>query len=511
MGGGNDGVYGHDYPGRGGSNSRNGHANVHMNTQSTSRNSSSNRELERDNERANLLASQYKDSFHIDDLSRRNNYAVGDTGGGGNVEGIFGKGSDGGFSNENLKTLNLNDIKRGVHGNNAFLSSSNNMGYSLDFAVEGTVVGDKINTVSAFPSATTVTSGVTASQQVNGIFEKAYSMSDMDKQHGNNISGKMNIIDLSANGNEEKRGDIHSGNNSFELFPFFKSLSAIRNKVLCYYDVDNDVIIYRCMCALVPYLQVDKTFECANNFNDIENNVNQTGNRNMNTLNSLEKETYDENEHIRNISNIHDAFDSYDNKLSVLNNPDVYGFVWLNMLITCIVFFLFNLKNIFYSKVSFIDVDTYTKDTQLMQDYIETNKLTILYSTILFVYLFTVLVPTVVHVTNYLLTKKIMPIKLSFLISLMSYNNITLIPVIFMHKLTSIETNTPFLLFVCSTLRFLVFLFYIITSVFYIYKYTIRVLRNNFADNITHFNYAIFAISYMSFYFLLRSYIFNYL
>ncbi|SBS81289.1 conserved Plasmodium protein, unknown function [Plasmodium ovale curtisi] len=379
MGGGNDGVYGHDYPGRGGSNSRNGHANVHMNTQSTSRNSSSNRELERDNERANLLASQYKDSFHIDDLSRRNNYAVGDTGGGGNVEGIFGKGSDGGFSNENLKTLNLNDIKRGVHGNNAFLSSSNNMGYSLDFAVEGTVVGDKINTVSAFPSATTVTSGVTASQQVNGIFEKAYSMSDMDKQHGNNISGKMNIIDLSANGNEEKRGDIHSGNNSFELFPFFKSLSAIRNKVLCYYDVDNDVIIYRCMCALVPYLQVDKTFECANNFNDIENNVNQTGNRNMNTLNSLEKETYDENEHIRNISNIHDAFDSYDNKLSVLNNPDVYGFVWLNMLITCIVFFLFNLKNIFYSKVSFIDVDTYTKDTQLMQDYIETNKLTILY------------------------------------------------------------------------------------------------------------------------------------
>ncbi|SBT87508.1 conserved Plasmodium protein, unknown function [Plasmodium malariae] len=522
------------------------------------------------NEKSSLLiTNECKDSFLIDDFSRRPKNMMSVYYENDDEDNIFGGGENSSL-NKNLKTLNLSDIKKkgvksdsnnlnyGSNNSNGRSSSNNNTrsitnGGSSSSPFQGLMsnVNDALNFV---PNSSTITSNkledpantdCSSSNNYNSnnnsnvyhhnsFFEKEYSNTNNVGENKNNyenyehsLSGKMNIINLSENINVDNKDS--NNNNSFDLFPFFKSLNSIRTKLLSYYDLDNDVVIYRCMCALLPYFNVYKTYDFMNNFIDIEKNEHEMDDKNRDNanINETENDDYDdENENITKINNMNNNFNNYNNKLSIEKNPDIYAFVWLNIFISFVIFFLFNIKNMFFSNSIYVDStstgttsnggaiydDTQDSDVIInMKNYMKENKLNILYNSLLFIYSFNIFIPVLVHVTNYFVTKKVYPIKLSFLISLMSYNNIILLPVIFIYKYLIIETTSTFFFWFFTLLRFILFVFYMTTSIFYIYKYVNKMLRIHFESNIVYLNYAIFLFSYMSFYLILKSYILNYL
>ncbi|CRG93226.1 conserved Plasmodium membrane protein, unknown function [Plasmodium gallinaceum] len=426
------------------------------------------------NEQESLLKNEFNDNIYINEYSRRNNVNIYY-----DNENVNNKCEmNDNHLNKNLDTSNINVIKKG-YDYNTHLTNVNN---SINFSDIN--INNKLNNANT-PN----------NSHKSEFFEKEFNLNDEENNYKDNIDGKMNIINSNTN--------INNKDNSFELFPFFKSLNNIRTKLLCYYDIDNDVIIYRCMCALLPYLNVDRTYEEINNFNDIEKNVNETDYE-KNTDKTINQ---NENENKREISNVNDAFDYYDNKLCIERNPDIYSFIWLNSFVCFLVFFLFNMKNLFFNDISLDEVEDNIKKT----NYIVDNKLNILYIILIFVFLFNTFIPILIYTIVYLITKKKCPFKLLFLISLVSYNNINLLPVLFIYKITNIETNIIFLHFLYKTIHLLVFLFYICTTTFYIYKFTNKIFKNHFSDDLIYLIYTTFLISYIFFYFLLKSYIFNYL
>ncbi|CRG98990.1 conserved Plasmodium membrane protein, unknown function [Plasmodium relictum] len=424
------------------------------------------------NEEDSLLKNEFKDNIHINEYSRRNNVNMYYD----NEEINYKYEMNDNHYNKNLNSPNINDIKKGYDYSTHLTDTSNSINFS------------DINLTNKFNNLNSQNNA-----HKGEFFEKQFNLNDEENNYENHIGGKMNIINSNQNTSDKE--------NSFELFPFFKSLYNIRTKLLCYYDIDNNVIIYRCMCAILPYLNVEKTYDAVNNFNDIEKNANETDYQK-----NIDK-TINENENKREISNVNDAFDYYDNKLCIERNPDIYAFIWLNLLVCFVVFFLFNIKNIFFNEIELTEMENNIK----RRNYIEGNKLNILYDILLFIYLFNIFIPILIYIIIYLMTKNNCPFKLLFLISLMSYNNIILFPVLFIYKITNIETNITFLHFLCKTIHLLVFLFYICTTIFYIYKFTNKIFKNHFEDNLIYVLYATFIISYISFYLLLKSYIFNYL
>ncbi|SOS76828.1 conserved Plasmodium membrane protein, unknown function [Plasmodium sp. gorilla clade G1] len=437
------------------------------------------------------------------------------------------------LSNKDLIIFNLQDIKndgntkRFDHTNNTFQTKSNtttnnnNHRNSLDVILSNS----NMNPIET--------------NQLNNVLknDNTLNMYENNSYYEKNIQGKMNIINLSDNDinqDDDKR-------NSFDIFPFFKKFKGIRTKLLSYYDIDTDVVIYRCMCALFPYLNVDKNYDVINNIYDIEKNcvdTNENGfdnntstkeytsqEKNMNTNNSktnvrnndkmnkektnlFDVETYDE-ENVRKSSNVNDALDYYDNKLGLEKNPDIYSFVWLNLFISFLVFFLFNIKNVFFNDINNNISTNHISNNKNNHILNNQSKLNILYNTIFFIYSFNIFIPIIIYLTIYFKTKKIPPFKLIYLISLLSYNNIILLPIIFIYKIIIINTSINLVLYLYTILRFLIFIFYINTSIFYIYKYTNNIFFNHFTTDLIYVLYAIFFLSYVSFYILLKYYIFN--
>ncbi|ANQ06693.1 Uncharacterized protein PCOAH_00012320 [Plasmodium coatneyi] len=529
----------------------------------------SNAKKTKKNERSNFMANEYKDTFHVENPPRSTNNvniyygneedvidsAINDE------DDFFGSGANSSL-NKNLTTVNLSDVKRG-RGPPQGISNSNGIA-SFDGSLSvASYNGYNINNNTGSPLNFSNTHGVSNQMIIgaNGTGIRRYHSNNSDMYHQrtpleqkfnagevhemnfrNMPSGKMNIFNLSDNENNDNWGGVTAsrssledgGNNSFDLLPFFKSLKGISTKLLCYYDVDSDVIIYRCMCALLPYLNVDKSYDYMDGLDDLEKNTCQRSTRrshknkghgksadkyygsNNGAASADENEVDDENANIRKISHMNDAFDYYDNKLSIERNPDLYGFVWVNIFISFTIFFLFNWKNIFFgvsSDVDFTPSDGTTLSSEEInnQAYITQNKLNIFYTTLIFLYLFNTLTPLSIYMTNFIVTKRVFPIRLPFLISLMSYNNIILFPLIFFYKFTLIKTNLSFILFFCSVFRFFIFAHYMLSSLFYIHKYTIRTFRNNFSDNVIYVYYGIFFLSYLLLYLQLKSYIFSYL
>ncbi|EUD66902.1 hypothetical protein C922_02486 [Plasmodium inui San Antonio 1] len=546
-----------------------------------SSNSGSNGKRTKNNERSNSMANECKNSFHVEDFPRSNNNMniyygneeVVTDNAINNDDDIFGSGGNN-FLNKNLTTVNLSDMKRGGGPPQGISNSNGIANFDDNFSVAGYNAYSQ-NNHTASPLNFLTVQGV-ANEMIIGSNEsgdRGYPNNNNDMYHQRHLleekftgaqvhqinftkvpSGKMNIINLSDKENDDDWGLETSsrssleggGDNSFHMFPFSKSINRIRTKLLCYYDVDSDVIIYRCMCAMLPYLNVDKAYDSVDYLDDIERNAregsagrshednhngkssdknyginngsNDSGNNGTNNrlAGADENEVDDENANIRRISNVNDAFDYYDNKLSLERNPDVYGFVWVNMFISFIIFFLFNWKNIFSGDsldVDFTSPDGTTLSSEEInnQAYITQNKLNILYTTLIFLYLFNTLTPLSIYIANIIVTKRVFPIRLSFLISLMSYNNIILLPLIFFYKFTLIKSSLSFILFICSALRFFIFAYYMMSSLFYIHKYTIRTFRNNFSDNVIYVYYGIFSFSYLLLYLQLRNHIFNYL
>ncbi|CAG9479962.1 conserved Plasmodium protein, unknown function [Plasmodium vivax] len=544
------------------------------NTYSNNSGSNGKKTKKKKNEKSNFLANEYKDTFHVEGLPTRNNNvniyygneedvnhsAINDD------DDIFGSGGNT-FLNKNLTTVNLSDMKRGggpPHGTSnsngianfdgsfgvaaySGYNLSNNTGSPLNLSIaQG--VANQMGSAANESGSRGYHSNKSGMYHQRGPLEQEFNAGDVHETPlGNVPSGKMNIINLSDNENDDdwgvetaSRSSLEGGgNNSFDLFPFFKSLNRIRTKLLCYYDVDSDVIIYRCMCALLPYLKVDKSYDSMDSLDDIEknageasagrsrrdqrngrsgvkggsksggNNYGSNGGSNDGVASADENEADDENANIRKISNVNDAFDYYDNKLSIEGNPDLYGFVWVNIFISFTIFFLFNWKNIFFGDSP--DGATSSSEETNNQAYVTQNKLNILYTTLIFLYLFNTQTPLLIYVTNFFVTKRVFPIRLSFLISLMSYNNVILFPLILLYKFTLINTSLSFVLFLCSALRFFIFAYYMMSSLFYIHKYTIRTFRNNFSDNVIYMYYGIFCLSYLLLYLQLRNYIFSYL
>ncbi|KJP85889.1 hypothetical protein AK88_04476 [Plasmodium fragile] len=529
-----------------------------------SKKSGSNAKKTTKNERSNFTSNEDKDTFHVKDLPRSNNNVniyYGNEEDVNDDDDIFGSGQNT-FLNKDLTTVNLSDMKRGAAPPPG-VSNSNGMANfdgSLSVAAYN---GYDLNNNTGSPVNFWTTQGV-AHQKIIGAkgsgnrsyhsknndmyqqgapLEQKFNAGQVHEMNLRNIpSGKMNIINLSDNENDDDLGvetasrtSLEVGeNNSFDLLPFSKSLHRIRTKLLCYYDVDSDVIIYRCMCALLPYLNVDKSYDSMDSLNDIEKNAREAsagrshkdkhnekvGGNNYSSNDGVasadENEDDDENAHIRKISNVHDAFDYYDDKLSIDKNPDLYGFVWVNIFISFTIFFFFNWRNIFFgdsSDVDFTSPDgtTFSSEEINNQAYITQNKLNIFYTNLICLYLFNTLTPVSIYVTNFIITKRIFPMRLSFLISLMSYNNIMLFPLLLFYKFTLIKTSLSFILFLCSILRFFIFVYYMMSSLFYIHKYTIRTFHNNFSDNVIYAYYGIFSLSYLLLYLQLRRYIFNYL
>ncbi|CAA9987008.1 conserved Plasmodium protein, unknown function [Plasmodium knowlesi strain H] len=534
-----------------------------------SNNSGSNGKKTKKNGRSNFMANEYKDTFHLKDLPRSNNKVNIYYGNEEDIidcainedDDIFGSGGNTSL-NKNLTTVNLSEMKRGG-GPPQGISNSNGITNSDGSVSVAAYYGYNLNNNTGNPPNFSTGQGVTNQIIIdaNDSGNRRYHSNNKDMYHQrapleqkfnagdvhdmnfrNAPSGKMNIFNLSDNENNDdwgvetaSRSSPEGGeNNSFDLFPFFKGLNQIRTKLLCYYDVDSDVIIYRCMCALLPYLNVDKSYDSMDSLDDLEKHACQprsrrsnkdkrnvkSGDKNYGSSHDVasadENEVDDENAHIRKISNVNDAFDYYDNKLSIERNPDLYGFVWVNIFISFTIFFLFNWKNIFFGDSSGIDFTpeddiTWSSEEINNQAYITQNKLNILYTTLIFLYLFNTFTPLSIYMTNFIVTKRTFPIRLSFLISLMSYNNIILFPLILFYKFTLIKTSLSFILFFCSSFRFFIFAHYMLSSLFYIHKYTIRTFRNNFSDNIIYAYYGIFSLSYLLLYLLLRNYIFSYL
>ncbi|GAW79819.1 hypothetical protein, conserved [Plasmodium gonderi] len=536
----------------------------HANRNTFSNNNDNN--MNKKNEKSNLLHNEYKETVQFENFPNGNNNVsiyydneediidsiMNDD------DDIFGI-RENTFSNKNLKTVNLSDMKRArENGIQDDRNSNVNENFNSTTSYNDHMENNKTNNSFNFSTLenvnnqmrnveTSVSLPFFYNQNVNGnrnssiyhqkdFFEKEFNNTgEVTEMNSQNVpSGKMNIIDLNDNTNVDGIGfdmgmnnsrdmddDGNGNNSSFDIFPFFKSMNSIRSKVLHYYNVDNDVIIYRLMCALIPYLKVDKRYDSMRSFDDIEKNVNELSVSKSYKENesALESEIDDENANIRKISNVNDAFDYYDNKLSIEKNPDIYGFVWLNIFISFTFFFIFNLKNLFFSDspLSSGDDNISLSDSTLRSEeinkkiYISENKLNILNNTLIFLYLHNILTPLVIYVTNYFVMKKICPVKLSFLISLMSYNNVILFPIILIYKFTLIHTTISFICFLLNLLRFFIFVYYIVSSLFYIHKYTIRSFSNNFSDNVIYLNYSIFLFSYVFFYLLLYSYVFNYL
>ncbi|SBS83088.1 conserved Plasmodium protein, unknown function [Plasmodium malariae] len=404
------------------------------------------------NEKSSLLiTNECKDSFLIDDFSRRPKNMMSVYYENDDEDNIFGGGENSSL-NKNLKTLNLSDIKKkgvksdsnnlnyGSNNSNGRSSSNNNTrsitnGGSSSSPFQGLMsnVNDALNFV---PNSSTITSNkledpantdCSSSNNYNSnnnsnvyhhnsFFEKEYSNTNNVGENKNNyenyehsLSGKMNIINLSENINVDNKDS--NNNNSFDLFPFFKSLNSIRTKLLSYYDLDNDVVIYRCMCALLPYFNVYKTYDFMNNFIDIEKNEHEMDDKNRDNanINETENDDYDdENENITKINNMNNNFNNYNNKLSIEKNPDIYAFVWLNIFISFVIFFLFNIKNMFFSNSIYVDStstgttsnggaiydDTQDSDVIInMKNYMKENKLNILYNSLLFIYSFNIFIP----------------------------------------------------------------------------------------------------------------------
>ncbi|SCM06028.1 conserved Plasmodium protein, unknown function [Plasmodium chabaudi adami] len=487
------------------------------------------------NERSSLVSKEYNNNFRINTNSMVDNnnsniyFANQNAKQGGNAEGIFGTGIRN-IQNDNLKTFNINDIKKEPSNNNRNKNMSSNL---LNFSEDITTsINENKNDIliNNLNSPITILDSQNNSFPFNEMhnnsnfyqtegFEKKYNpISEEPNNAQTNIMGKMNIINLSGQINDDNfdENNENSENTSFGFFPLFKKLNNIRTKLLNFYDIDNDIIIYRCMCALFPYCDVDKKSYYMNNFNDIEQGeieqkiqnstaTHNTSDINNYTSNNSDNENYDENENIRSVESINDdAFDYYDNKLNIIKNPDIYGFIWLNIFISFIYFFIFNLSNTIFNT-------TPNTNEDYINSYIYQNKLNVLYNTLFSIYLFNILLPIFILLANYFITKKKFAIKLSSLISLVSYNNIILLPLILIYKFTIIDTTISIIQFLCSFARLLLFIFYIVTSLMYIYKFTIKIYRNNFSNEIIYFNYSIYTISYISLYFMLKSYVFNYL
>ncbi|SPJ08820.1 conserved Plasmodium membrane protein, unknown function [Plasmodium sp. DRC-Itaito] len=440
------------------------------------------------------------------------------------------------LSNKDLIIFNLQDIKNNYNTKmfdhiNTFQTKYNNT----------TNNHNQSNNPSVILASSSISEIET--NQLSNILknDNRINMSENNLCYEKNIQGKMNIINLSddnINHDDDKR-------NSFDIFPFFKKFKGIRTKLLSYYDIDTDVVIYRCMCALFPYLNVDKNYDVINNMYDIEkncmdtnengfhnntstkeytfqennintnnskNNITNNDNSNKDKTNLFDQETYDE-EHVRKSSNANDALDYFDNKLRLDKNPDIYSFVWLNLFISFLVFFLFNIKNVFFNdmnnNISTNDISNNVPNNSNNNIIHNQSKLNILYNAIFFIYSFNIFIPIIIYLTIYFKTKKSAPFKLIYLISLLSYNNIILLPIIFVYKIIIINTSINFLLYLYAILRFLIFIFYINTSIFYIYKFTNNIFFNHFTTDLIYVLYAIFFVSYLSFYILLKYYILN--
>ncbi|CAD2089256.1 conserved Plasmodium protein, unknown function [Plasmodium vinckei brucechwatti] len=308
------------------------------------------------NERSSLVPKEYNNNFRINTNSMVDNsnsniyFANQNVKQGSNGESIFGGGIRN-IQNDNLKTFNINDIKKEPSNNNRNKNMSSNL---LNFSddITTSINENKNDTlINNLNSPITILDSQNKSSfpfdgmhnnsnfyQTEG-FEKKYNpISEETSNTQTNIMGKMNIINLNEQINENNF-DKDNENTSFGFFPLFKKLNNIRTKLLNFYDIDNDIIIYRCMCALFPYCDVDKKSYYMNNFNDIEqgdiepktqNNTttHNTSNINNYTSNNSDNENYDENENIRSVESINDdAFDYYDNKLNIIKNPDIYGFI----------------------------------------------------------------------------------------------------------------------------------------------------------------------------------------
>ncbi|CXI27327.1 conserved Plasmodium protein, unknown function [Plasmodium berghei] len=513
-------------------------------------NSEHNKNCNDNSERSRLVQNEFNNNFLINSNSRvdNNNSNIYYTNQNGKYdnESIFGSNIRN-VQNDNLKTFNLNDINKESSNNSRnknsnftlYNSNKNIPSHLLNFSDDiitdninesenknenknNTIINNLNNPITILDTQNNP-SFLFNDIQNNSNF---YKIEDFEKEHNffsekqnntqTNIMGKMNIINLSAQ-TSENNFDENNENTPFGFFPLFKKLNNIRTKLLHFYDIDNDIIIYRCMCALFPYCDVDKKSYFINNFDDIEQGnidskiqntcptIKYATDINNYTSNGSDNENYDENENIRNVTCINDdAVDYYDNKLNIIKNPDLYGFIWLNIFISFIYFFIFNLNNTIFNTTTNINNDYINR-------YIYQNKLNVLYNTLFSIYLFNVLLPVFILLVNYFITKKKFAIKLLSLISLASYNNIILLPLILIYKFTIIDTTIPIIQYICSFTRLLLFIFYVATSLMYIYKFTIKIYRNNFSNEIIYFNYFIFTISYISLYFMLKSYVFNYL
>ncbi|KEG00750.1 hypothetical protein YYE_04196 [Plasmodium vinckei vinckei] len=352
-------------------------------------NSEHNKNYNNHNERSSLVPKEYNNNFRINPNSMVDNnssniyFANQNIKQTDNGESIFGSGIRN-IQNDHLKTFNINDIKKEPSNNNRNKNMSTNL---LNFSddITNNINENKNDTlINNFNSPITILDAQNNSNfyQTEGFEKKYNTISEKTNNTQTNITGEMNIINLNNQINENNF-DENSENTSFGFFPLFKKLNNIRTKLLNFYDIDNDIIIYRCMCALFPYCDVDKKSYYMNNFNDIEqgdigpkiqNNTTTHNASDINnfTSNNSDNENYDENENIRTVESINDdAFDYYDNKLNIIKNPDIYGFIWLNIFISFIYFFIFNLSNTIFNTTVNINED-------YINSYIYQNKLNLI-------------------------------------------------------------------------------------------------------------------------------------
>lgn len=431
------------------------------------------------------------------------------------------------YNNINTKPVEMNDIPRPdmIHINNGMNTNhiiNSNMNVVGKFITPDVYAGEYYDKdININEAENMFNKNISEHVNINDFSEKG--LNGLMTNDSNRISGNMNTAHINNNINNETAED------ALEIFPFYKTLNNLRLKIGNLYNVDNDVIIYRCMCALVPYLNVDRKYESVDNEVDIERNIigrTTEGNENEEEEDEDEDENKDQEkdkiltgsresinmtQHKREISNVNDAFDYFENKLCIERNPDIYGFIWLNFFVCFFIFFLFNMRNMF-SHENMLNGNN-VKDTRtiLINTYIMKNKLHILYYLLLSVFLFNSLVPILMYSIVYFATHKTVPFKLVYLISLMSYNNIILVPISFLYKITNFDAEISFIIFLRRFIHLLIFCFYMSTSFYYIYKYTIKVFKNYFEENLLYILYGVILILYFFYYLFFLKYVFHYL
>ncbi|VWU53329.1 conserved protein, unknown function, partial [Hepatocystis sp. ex Piliocolobus tephrosceles] len=226
--------------------------------------------------------------------------------------------------------------------------------------------------------------------------------------------------------------------------PFFKKLGNIRTILLSYYNIDSNLFFSKCMIALFPFIHKDKSYEQIINQNDIEKNTQEIvseksidtsddntdlqQNKNINSLNekyitTINSVQYNDNDYSIKTDN-KKCYDHID----FIKNSDMYAFIWLNMFICYILFFLFNITNTFFNNIldpSIINENEKPEDIEINK-YVSSNRFDILYNIIFILYSFNIFFPICLFIIVYLFTRKVYPIKLTSMIFLISYNNILL-------------------------------------------------------------------------------------